>query len=257
MRKLLSANFSRLWKDKVFLGILIFMTVGPFLINCLSPDGTTGYVESAAFNLIFMGGFLCAVFISFYIGAEYEHGAICNKIVVGHSRKKVYFSSLFLCSTVSAALMIGMLVCSYIPGYLFFQRFLLSWRELLFVLLCYMLNAVTLSAIYTGIAMAIPNKYSVLVCSIVFWTLVGLAFLLYNSLRELAMIHEYASFTENEGGMKRTILELLFDLLPTGQMASMNELDFTRMHRWPLLSLLICSVATMVGYRAFNKKDIK
>lgn len=251
MRNLISANFSRLWKDKVFLCILIFMTVGSFPITCLNCFGSAGYVENAAFGSIFISGILFAVFISFYIGAEYEHGAIRNKIVAGHSRKKIYFSSLFLCCAVSAALMIGMLVCSYIVGYLFFRQFLLSWKEQLLLLLCCMLIAVTFSSIYTGIAMTIPNKYSVLVCSIIFITLLGLAFLLYEQQ------HVMGELIANPNGIERTIIEFLYDLLPTGQMASINELELTRMHRWPLLSLLLCSMATMVGYRAFNKTEIK
>ena len=254
MRNLISANFSRLWKDKVFLCILIFMTVGSFPITCLNCFGSAGYVENAAFGSIFISGILFAVFISFYIGAEYEHGAIRNKIVVGHSRKKIYFSSLFLCCAVSAALMIGMLVCSYIVGYLFFRQFLLSWKDQLFVLLCCVLIAVTFSTIYTGIAMTIPNKYSVLVCSIVFITLLGLAFLLYEQQHVMGELITNPNYV---GGMEKNIIEFLYDLLPTGQMASINELELTRMHRWPLFSLLLCSVVSMVGYQVFKRKEIK
>ncbi len=277
MRKLLSANFSRIWKDKIFLVILAFMTVGSFVINCLNCfglrdfDGATVYAENSAFNLIFIVGILCAVFVSFYIGEEYEHGAIRNKIVVGHSRVQVYFSSLVLCSAVSAALMVGMLVCSCIAGYLFFPQFLFDWKEHLIILLCCVLNAVTFSAIYTGIAMIISNKaYSVLLCSIVFVVLFAVTFALFDQLQEMEMIHEYASFTENEAemgalianpdyvdGVQRTIYEFIYDLLPTGQMASMNALELTRIHRWPLLSALLTSVVTWIGFQAFKKKDIK
>lgn len=263
MRKLLSANFSRLWKDKIFLAILAFMTVGAFLINCLNCfglrdfDGATVYVENIAFNLIYFAGILYAVFISFYIGAEYEQGAIRNKIVVGHSRVQVYFSSLVLCSVVSAALMVGMLVCSCIAGYLFFPQFLFDWKEHLIILLCCVLNAVTFSAIYTGIAMVVPNKaHSVLLCSIVFVVLFAVTFALFDSLQEMEMIHEYASFTENESEMG-ALIRLVYDLLPTGQMTSMNEVELTRIHRWPILSALLTSVVTWIGFGAFKKKDIK
>ena len=53
------------------------------------------------------------------------------------------------------------------------------------------------------------------------------------------------------------VFEFVYDLLPTGQMASMNELELTRMHRWPLLSVLLASVVTWTGFWAFKKKDIK
>ena len=77
MRKLLSANFSRLWKDKIFLAILAFMTVGIFAINCLNCfgsrafDGATVYVENMAFNWIFvvgqhrLCGFICCGLCTF------------------------------------------------------------------------------------------------------------------------------------------------------------------------------------------------
>ena len=259
MRKLLSANFSRLWKDKIFLAILAFMTVGIFTINCLNCfgsrafDGATVYVENMASNWIFVVGILCAIFICFYIGAEYEQGAIRNKIVVGHSRAQVYFSDLFLCSAVSAALMVGMLVCAGIAGYLFFPQFLFTWKEHLFILLCCVLNAVTFSAIYTGIAMVVPGKaYSMLLCSIVFVVLFAVAFALFNSLQALQEIANPDYVDEMQ-----PVFEFVYDLLPTGQMASMNELELTRMHRWPLLSVLLASVVTWIGFRAFKKKDIK
>ena len=82
--------------------------------------------------------------------------------------------------------------------------------------------------------------------------LFAVAFALFNSLQALQEIANPDYVDEMQ-----TVFEFVYDLLPTGQMASMNELELTRMHRWPLLSVLLASVVTLIGFRAFKKKDIK
>ena len=58
-------------------------------------------------------------------------------------------------------------------------------------------------------------------------------------------------------GMQRTVYELIADILPTGQVIQMNNLEFERAARWPVFSLIMLIIATVAGYIPFRKRDIR
>ena len=96
MSKLLSADFARLKKDKVFWIGMIFM----FVLGILSPVmnyidmNRGGYeipLESSFFVYAIYIGILLSAFCSLFVGTEYSDGTIRNKIVIGHGRIQVYF----------------------------------------------------------------------------------------------------------------------------------------------------------------------
>ena len=71
---------------------------------------------------------------------------------------------------------------------------------------------------------------------------------------------QFGDMVENPAyvdGFQRTLYEFLYDLLPTGQSASINNLMFDRCGRWPILSLLVCLISTWTGWTVFRNKDIK
>ena len=71
---------------------------------------------------------------------------------------------------------------------------------------------------------------------------------------------EYGDLIPNPNyvsGTKRVIYEFLIDLLPTGQASQITNFEFSRCIRWPVLSLAVIVVTSILGFIGFEKKDIK
>ena len=58
-------------------------------------------------------------------------------------------------------------------------------------------------------------------------------------------------------GTQRQVMEFAQDLLPTGQIIPASNNEFTRMERWPVLSLAFAAAVSAGGVTIFKKKDIK
>lgn len=108
MRNLLSANFARLRRSRLFW----FMVAGIFAWGVLAYymgkiNLRNGYPFQNGnvyfFNEMTFIGITTACFSGFFIGTEYSDGTIRNKIMVGHSRVKVYLANLItvLCAGVA------------------------------------------------------------------------------------------------------------------------------------------------------------
>lgn len=82
MRKLLSANFSRLWKDKTFWICIIAMLLisgGNMLNGCrqaviMKQEGYIVELDKYYFMLAPVPGLFHAVFVSLFLGTEYSDG---------------------------------------------------------------------------------------------------------------------------------------------------------------------------------------
>ena len=277
MRKLLTASFSRLWKEKMFWIAFAFMSIGAASFSWMSYNtamkntGIEFYVEDMMFNMLPMIGFVFVFFISMRLGTEFDEHTIRNKLVVGYNRTQVYFAEYITCMTASLILLVVMLLCSTLSGWFFFRKFQSGWMEVAFLLLCCVLMASVFSAMSVGICMNVRNKAASLVASLVFlFAILLLASFCINALAEEPMTYSYVSITmdglqygdliDNPAyidGFQRTIYELIADILPTGQTIQLNNLDYDRAVRWPLLSVIMLVVSTVLGYYSFRKKDIK
>ena len=105
MRKLLRANFARLWKDKVFWGALVVLACYGVL-GCISQyrlveEGirwidqySSGYSNVHPFNEAVSRGVYCNCFQPEYS----DDGTIRNKLVTGASRMQIYLSNYVTCT---------------------------------------------------------------------------------------------------------------------------------------------------------------
>ena len=278
MRKLLSASFSRLWKEKMFWIAFVFMSIGSACFSWMSYNtamkntGIEFYVEDMMFNMLPMIGFVFVFFISMRLGTEFDEHTIRNKLVVGYNRTQVYFAEYITCMTASLILLVVMLLCSTLSGWFFFRKFQSGWMEVAFLLLCCVLMTSVFSAMSVGICMNVRNKATSLVASLVFlFAILLLASFCINVLAEEPMAYSSISITVEGGvqfgdlvenpayidGFQRTIYELIADILPTGQTIQLNNLDYERAVRWPLLSVIMLLVSTFAGYLPFRKRDIR
>lgn len=277
MRKLLSANFSRLRKDFVFWIAMLGMTAGSVLFSYLNYQTSLRYtsdpvyVEDVLFNLLPMIAFVCAAFISLHLGTEFDENTIRNKLIVGHTRTEIFFANYLSCMAASLLLHFGILIFSGVTGYFFFKEFMMEWAQLAFLILCCVLCTMVFSAISVGIAMNIHKKALAVVAATLFMLgILYLASYMEGVLLEAEMVYDDVTITmdgvqfgdlvENPayvGGTARKVMEFIYDMLPTGQAIQLNNMTFDRCLRWPWLSVLMLAVSTILGYLPFRKRDIR
>ncbi len=119
MVKLLSANFSRLWKDKVFwlemFVMLVYAVVVVFAMNKsvqATPEQMRGNfkLDNYYFNFALSIGAFCALFTSLFFGTEHGDGTLRNKIVMGHTRTTIYLSNLLVSFSATLFIMLVWLI---------------------------------------------------------------------------------------------------------------------------------------------------
>ena len=208
MRKLLSANFSRLWRDKIFwvcMGAMLVYSVVYMMNGCRQATvDMAGYdygIEEYYFHFALSIGMFCALFSSMFFGTEYSDGTIRNKIVVGHTKTDIYIASLV--TTVTATLLI-MLV--WLIGALAAIPTLGVWKmtvlELFSYLLVAVLSVMAFSGICTFVCMTVTNKaYTVMVSMLLVLGLLIFASMLYNGLSQPETISDIQI---TSGGMERS-----------------------------------------------------
>lgn len=163
MSKLLSADFARLKKDKVFWIGMIFM----FVLGILSPVmnyidmNRGGYeipLESSFFVYAIYIGILLSAFCSLFVGTEYSDGTIRNKIVIGHGRIQVYFSHFLICAAAGLLMCAAYFLPAGIIGTCLLGFFQTDIQVILGLILCSVIMSLAFTAIFTMVAMLNQNK---------------------------------------------------------------------------------------------------
>ena len=276
MRKLLSANFSRLWRSKIF-GTQIVLTalLSLFVIIAnYSPEiqATENrlYLEDVFFTMYQILGFILAAGISLIVGAEYSDGTIRNKLIIGKTRAQIYIANFIASAVPSCLVLVAHGVITFGMGYFLWGNFTLETEQVFTTLLSALLISFVFSALFVSISMNCSNKAVTAVVSLLL--VLGLTYLtgsIGNALMEPKMTYDSITYTADSilfgneipnpsyiSGIQRTLYELIYDLLPTGQLLQMYSLDFNRCTRWPVFSIVLFVLITVVGYFMFRKKNI-
>jgi len=274
MRKLLSANFSRLFKSRLFrIEMLIAISMAGLLLFVNQFEGASSikYMDYPYFSQFIYNPVVFAAFITLFIGTEYSDGAIRNKLSTGHSRLAVYGSNLCVSIIMSALFVLVQIAVCLSIGLLVFEPFRLPMEQIMAAAMTACLTAASSAAIYTAMAMNIQNKaFSVITAVALSFAVILLVSMIAGVLYAPEMVYEYTEKTAtgltygplvpNPGyirGTARTIAEWVNDILPQGQLYSLYSYDFDRYARWPLTSAMVLVVSTVLGYYSFSKKDIK
>lgn len=277
MRKLISAGFARLWKDRMFALGLAFVTLASVFLAWMqyrtaqmSVEKTT-YVENVLYNLLPVLGFVGALFISLRLGAEFDDHTIRNKLIVGHRRSEIYFAEYIVCLAGCELLLVAMLAVSALAGWLFFGELMLNAAANAWLLFCCMLLTAVCSAICVGVGMNVHGRAAAVITGVVLlFALLLLSSYFGNALNESPTTYSYVSVSlegvefgdlvDNPayvGGAMRSLYQWLYDALPTGQAIQIHLLDCERAVRFPALSGLLLAIVTPLGYLPFRKRDIR
>lgn len=278
MRKLLSANFSRLWKNKIFraeIGLTallsLFIVISNYSPEVQAAESSRLYLDDVFFTMYLMFGFILAAAISLIVGSEYSDGTIRNKLIVGKTRAQIYFASLFASIVPSCIVLMVHGVITFGTGYFLWGNFRMEPGQIGVVLLSALLTTFVFSALFVAISMNCSNKAVTAVVSLLI--VLGLTILtstISNALSETETTYADVTYTTDSirfgneipnpayvSGVQRTVYEFIYDLLPTGQLMQMYILDFDRCARWPIFSIVFSMLITAVGYIMFRRKDIK
>lgn len=281
MNKLLRANFTRLWKNKVFWGCMIFMFLDAFhtvLMQYLSYKRYGGEMENYFYENIAFGqtvavSIISAIFIGLFIGTEYSNGTLRNKLVIGHSRGAIYFANLAVC-IVAVLLIHGVYVVTTLAvGFILFGNFITQAGTFLGTLAVSFVIDTAYAAMFLPISTLITSKSSGVTTVIMLsFILFFMAMWIYSRLKEPEVYEAYTiidssgeEISEPEmknpyylSGVQRKIYEALYDIVPTCQAARIQENDMPENPAvMPLWSSAFIVVMTAAGAVLFRRKDLK
>lgn len=277
MRKLISANFIRLKKSKLFWSCFILMFLfGIFaVLNQYRNHLKYGYdvsLDSVFFTYAIPIGMVIAVFSSIFLGTDYSDGTIRNKLVIGHSRLSIYFVNLLTNIFASFLICLAYLIAVTALGTPLIGFVSVNLKILLQLLFGTFMLLIAFCSVSTFISMICHNKAAGSIISILL--IVGL-FLWTTSINSKLEAPEYYSGYSIDGqsdeevvveeyknptyltGFKRDVYELIYDIVPTGQAVQYTMMSVKYMWRLPLCSLAVAAVTTFAGTFIFRKKDIK
>ncbi len=275
MRKLLSADFARLWKEKVFWLEMIFMLGGGIFVVCTrySDKALYGMRQPLDYTLlayVMFIGCCAAVFCSMFSGTEYSDGTIRNKLIVGHRRWAIYLSGWL--TDIAAVFMMS---AAYLFSYCLFGSILLDAPEtplgqMFFYVVISLFTAAAYVSLFHMLSMLISRKATAAVwCLLAFFGLLIIAMVIQGKLDAPEFISQYSMTingveqTQPEPNPKylqpaaRRVYQFFLDLLPSGQSIELSA--FNVLH--PILMMVnsaAISIVTMVlGMFAFQKKNLK
>lgn len=278
MRKLLYAESRRLVKSKLFwLEILFFVGFSALIVMInYSPEVQSSenpiYLDNVFHTFYQMMAFAFAICISMAVGTEYSDGVIRNKLIVGHTRRDIYFSAMLLHMISSLFMIVIHGAVSYGLGHLLFGDFQTEFSHLIYVIACAALANLVFVAMFVGISINSSNKAVTVVVTIVLYiavlclaSFVGARLsaeeMTYDGIKILSDgTMQFGELVKNPNyvsGMTRTVYEFIYDLIPTGQIIQMQSDEFVPCIQFPVLSVALIILNTVAGYIMFRKKDIK
>ncbi|HBB29736.1 MAG TPA: ABC transporter permease [Clostridiales bacterium] len=257
MNKLISAGFTRLWKDKIFWLIFIFMFMFGALVSV--KTGVNAPLEGIFFAFAVTISIPTAVFCGMFVGTEYSDGTIRNKIIVGHSRCAVYFSNLIVNIVACILIAFSYTLAVFIVGVPRLGFFQVSAEHILFYSFVSIMMIFALTSIYTLLCLLITNKAtSAVICVLVSFALFFSSITIKSRLEEIKYYESNATSNAIEQlDTKRDLYQFLYDFVPTcqGMQIAMQMSD----EPWllPVYSSVIIIITSGLGIFLFRRKDLK
>lgn len=281
MNKLLRANFTRLRKNKVFWGCMIFMfadalnTVISQYISFKRHGGEKAdyFSESLALGQTVAVSIIAAIFIGLFIGTEYSSGTMRNKLVIGHSRAAIYFANLAVCVAAAVLIHTAYVVTMLLGGLIMFGNFFTQTGTLIKLFAVSLIVVTAFAAMLLPMSTLIPSKSAGVTTTIMTsFVLMMLAMVINSGLNEPEVYEAYTmidasgvEISEPEmknpfyvSGVQRKVYEALYDILPTCQAARIQLDDMPENPAVvPLWSSAVIILTTACGAVFFKRKDLK
>ncbi len=277
MNRLLKVTGKRMLKDKILIiallatlgiSLAISLTNAPVMYGWMKA-GDEVCLEQCFYNFAPLLGIIYASFVSLFVGVEYSDGTLRNKLIAGHSRTSVFLSlfavSFAGCLLITAAWLIGSL-----PGIYWFGGFGFGWNGFAINLAVMICVALSFTAIFTTMAMLIPNKALSAVISLVLWfVMLFIGSIIVNVLAAPEMIYDVVQQgdvwvngdlipnPDYLGGAKRKVFEFISYIMPTCPTINLETYEFKKSILGIIGSIGVTLVSLVCGCIVFRKKDLK
>lgn len=279
MSKLLSANLERLRKNNLFIfciavmfvfGIISIIMVKQDNIRLLHQDKADKVFGGYIMPVCILLAFVCSTFC----GEEYD-GTIRNKLTVGNTRFQVYTSQYISCFAAGAAMCFSFLIPTVLLGEIMLGGFYTKASYLF----SYFISSIALTAACASIyclTITIAAKKSagmaltIFIMLIVMWIGRQLQIALFEIpvktfhpvMENGGLVSEYIDNPLYPTGVKRTILEYAYDILPSTQSwqityFAQNSVPIEHSLKLAVFSVIVAAAAFLAGIRVFEQKDLK
>ncbi len=279
MRKLMSANLRRLWKDKIFWLAFFFLTIWGVIQRIAIKTDTGGpqCLDETFWIVSLYIGIVLSIFISLFVGVEFDDGTFKNKIIMGHIRSEVYFANVTVCIIAGWLMCLGYLFSSLLVGIPLLGFFRTELSTVFLQGICVFALIAAYAAIYCMIAMTARSRVlTAIACLLLAFLLLIAGVSIFNQLGEEKFFYrpyrqleqfEIADEQNSElipnpkylKGTERGIYETMFDVLPGGQSIQLSGVADISEHYMVMLlaSLGWVILSSSCGVVIFRKSDLK
>lgn len=262
MKRLLKADFYCLFKSKLTIVLFILAIALPFFtsliylgINTLLEitreeqaqllTFTSRTVIGGTFNLSGDISLIMPIFSGILIGADLTSGTLRNKLIIGHSKAKIYFSHLISISALHLA--IGTVYAALTAGFAmaFFQYGKAvdgeEVQNLVFFYIVGMVGFVFIATIVSAFALIFKTPAPTILITVLTCVVLGLVSSLVN-------VVDYSSFK---------YLVYFIPSFANGQFATANGIDVPIFVEGLVSYIFFGGAFVLTGLLFFTKKDIK
>lgn len=250
MSRLFSANLMRLRKSRIFWLGEIFMAGYALFVY----DSARSNIESSGpinnwnlyfYNVLLLSGIVMALFVSVFLGIEYNDGTVRNKLMVGHRRGDIYLANYITCLLAGLAMCATYYLSAILFGFLIIGRETLQIRDMGVGILCSILIFVVYTAIFVLMEMLDKNKVRSMAVN-----LIGAMLIL---MIGMICYAEIVGHSETAGFMWY-IIEMLFPSAPVFYVAAADRVLSGRVVLG-LLAEAVCLIC--IGVWGFGRKNIQ
>ena len=248
MRKLLSADVSRLWINRPF-WLTVILMIGLEAVCCLGMLKSHDIPVDAVLFISLQGiSILIAVFFSLFLGTEYSDGTIRNKIIAGHKRSDIYLTSLITGIVAATVIYAAEVLTGVVLGGLLYAAPYNSVGQIVMSGVIGWLACITFVSVFNMIGMLSSGKaLTSIICMLTAFVLLFLGLYTFQTL-----VHpEYLS------EVKRAVCQVLFEINPFGQILQAMTINIGSPWRLVVYALLVSFVSAGFGLFFFTRKDLK
>lgn len=278
MSKLLRANLARLRKNRIFWLVFFLLTAwGAVQRIGIRMDTEAHALEETFWIDALFIGIVLSVFISLFVGAEFEDGTIRNKIIMGHTRLEIYFANVTVCIIAGWLMCLGCLISSLAVGIPLLGFFHAEASTVFLQGACVLALSAAYAAIYCFVAVTAQSRaLSAIICLLLSFLLLFAGASISNQLdqEEAFYVPDYelgqdgladeqnAEWVLNPNyisGTERRIYETILDILPGGQSLQLSGMVDESEH---YMGMLLASFGWVIissgcGAAIFRKRDLK
>lgn len=286
MSKLISANFTRLFKSGIFRLYMIFSVgMSAFLILMRYLDYQNNMEQYTKLppeyhtmdGIVFVGLlyvlFAVPVLVGNFVGTEYSDGTIRNKLIVGHKRSDIYLANLIVCTVGVLMGIVLHILINCTVGTALCGMEVLTVQKILELTLYMIIAFISVTALMVMFTMFVNSKAGASVTVLIVTMVMFIATItIHQKLQAQEYYGGYSYLDDETGeiveipeeknpeyltGTKRKIYQTIYDVIPVSHMYEAAMSSTKNAGKFAGYDGIILVVTTALGIILFRRKDLK